>query len=256
MAVWKPDDELSWNNREEVLRLPVPPQNSPELYTPGQNETWKTTDVGSFKAIGYPGLKTVTIESFFPAQVYTFCTYSDFPTPEECVAMIERWQQSRRPIRYIRTGLINDAFSIEGFTWHKEMGTGDIVYKLDLEQYRFIEQANPSTGNKYRADVKYNDITEDSPDMILLPLVKGTTLCQLADEYLGDSDRYMEIFEANAETMTDPGHPWNYDMEERGEPQTVIIPMRPGDPIYERYKDPVVYTSEELANIGEGEGVG
>lgn len=253
MAVYRPDDELSWSNRAEVLRLPVAPQNAPELYTPGANETWKTTDVGAFKAIGCPGLKTVTVESFFPAQRYSFCKYSDFPSPEACVAMIGRWQESRRPIRYIRTGLINEAFSIEGFTWHKEMGTGDIYYKLDLEQFRFAEGANPQTGNRYRADIKYNDVTDESGDMVLVPLVKGMTLCELAEVYLGDSDRYMEIFNANSETMTDPGHPWNYEMEAAGETQTVIIPMRPGDPVYERYRDAVVYTPEKMMNIG-GEG--
>ena len=150
MAGYKPEDELSWNNREEVLKLPVPPQNEPELYTPGQNQTWNTTDVGPFKAIGYPGLYSTSIESFFPAHEYPFCTYTGFPSPEECVEMIKRWQASRRPIRYIRAGLINDAFAIEGFTYSKETGTGDIKYRLELERYRFASDANPQTGNSFR----------------------------------------------------------------------------------------------------------
>lgn len=66
MAGYKPEDELSWNNRAEVLKLPVAPQEDPEMSTGAQNQTWNTTDAGPFKAIGYPSLSGVTIKSFFP----------------------------------------------------------------------------------------------------------------------------------------------------------------------------------------------
>lgn len=229
MAGYKPEDELSWNNREEVLKLPVAPQNEPELYTPGQNQTWNTTDVGPFKAIGYPGLYSVSIESFFPAHDYSFCTYTGFPSPEECVEMIKRWQESRRPIRYIRTGLINDAFAIEGFTYSKEMGTGDINYRLELERYRFASDANPQTGNSFREGYS----TETGETLTLyIPLKEGQTLCELADEYLGDSDRYKDIAERNG--IEDVGHPWAATEDTM---HTIQIVCEEGTPGYEKQKE-------------------
>nr|DAY89894.1 MAG TPA: tail assembly protein [Caudoviricetes sp.] len=238
MAVYKPEDELSWNNREEVLKLPVAPKDPPELYTPGQNQTWNTTDAGPFKAIGYPGLYGVTIESFFPAHNYPFCTYTGFPSPEECVEMIKRWQESRRPIRYIRTGLINDAFAIEGFSYSKETGTGDINYRLELERYPFADQENPETGNSYRDGTDLNDDGVVDQTVTYIALKKGTTLCELAEEWLGDADRYNDIYEWNKDTMNDPGHPWNYEMEAAGQTQQVKLELKEGEPGYDR----VVYS--------------
>lgn len=204
MGVYWPEDELSWNNREEVLRLPVAPTSPPEIHYPAQNETWNTTDVGPFKAIGHPGLFTVTIEGFFPAQDYSFNAYKGVPAPENCVKAIKRWIKSRRPIRYIRTGVFNEAFSIENFSYYKETGTGDIYYTLELEQYRFLEEANSQTGNSFR-DGYSTEVAEEV--QILHQLVKGETLCELAELYLGDSDRYAEIAEANG--IKDMGHPWS-----------------------------------------------
>lgn len=223
MAGYKPEDELSWNNREEVLKLPVPPQNELELYTPGQNQTWNTTDVGPFKAIGYPGLYSTSIESFFPAHEYSFCTYTGFPSPEECVEMIKRWQASRRPIRYIRAGLINDAFAIEGFTYSKETGTGDIKYRLELERYRFASDANPQTGNSFREG--YSTETGETMTMFI-KLEYGDTLCELADKYLGDSDRYKDIAEWNG--IEDVGHPWAATEENAHQIQIVCEEGTPG----------------------------
>lgn len=233
-----PEDELSWNNREEVLKLPVPPQNAPELYIPGQNQSWNTTDVGPFKAIGHPGLKTTVIESFFPAHEYPFCTYSGFPSPERCVEIINRWQKSRRPIRYIRTGLINDAFAIEGFTYSKEMGTGDINFRLELEQYRFASEVNPETENDVRDGVDVNGDGDVDETLYKHALIKGETLCGLADEWLGDSDRWQDIWDWNKEKIPDPGHPWNQEAADRGEQQILDIWLKEGEPGY----DKIVYS--------------
>lgn len=232
MAGYRPEDELSWNNRAEVLKLPVAPQEDPEMSTGAQNQTWNTTDAGPFKAIGYPSLSGVTIKSFFPAHNYSFCTYTGFPTPEECVAMIQRWQESRRPIRYIRTGLINDAFSIENFVFSKERGTGDINYTLELERYPFATQENIETGNNHRGeDVNHDGTIDETVNYILLK--KGMTLCEIAEEWLGDAGRYQDIYDWNKDTMTDVGHPWNYDMEAAGEPQYVMLKLVEGEPGYD-----------------------
>lgn len=218
--VYRGEFELSWNNRQEVLKLPVNP-DPPEIENPGGNVNYVTTEVGTFKAIGELGLERLSLQSFFPNRHYTFCTYRDFPSPEECVATIKRWQASRRPIRLIITGVLNDAYAIENFTYSKEKGTGDINYTLELEQYRFAK-AGQGVNHSY-ADKMITIVT----------LKKGQTLCELAEEWLGDSDRYKEIAELNG--IKDVGHPWAET--EKNHHQLQIV-CEEGTPGYDRLTRP------------------
>lgn len=218
--VYRGEFELSWNNRQEVLKLPVNPE-PPEIENPGGNVNYVTTEVGTFKAIGELGLERLSLQSFFPNRCYTFCTYRDFPSPEECVATIKRWQASRRPIRLIITGVLNDAYAIENFTYSKEKGTGDINYTLELEQYRFAK-AGQGVNHSY-ADKMITIVT----------LKYGQTLRELAEEWLGDGDRYKEIAELNG--IKDVGHPWAET--EKNHHQLQIV-CEEGTPGYDRLTRP------------------
>lgn len=203
MAWVIPDYELSYNNREASFRLPINPDNPPQIYTPGNSQNWTTTDVGTFKAIGKKGLQSLTLEFWWPVQEYSFVLYNGYPSASEMRSMLESWQDSSRPIRLIITGFLNDAFSIEGLSFQQEKATGDVMVSIDLERYRFADDANPQTGNSYREG--YTTEMGDT-SMRIVKLEYGQTLCQLAEKYLGDSDRYKEIAELNG--IKDVGHPW------------------------------------------------
>lgn len=233
MSLGVQEHELSFNNREDVLLLPIPPLDPPELVRPGNSQNWTTTEVGTFKAIGKKGLRYTTLSSYFPNNPYPFCTYDNPPTPQECVALIEKWQASGRPIRYIQVGHFNEAFAIENFTTKTQIATGDIYFTLELEEYRFPEQANPDTGNNFRdpADLNGDGVVDTMKHEIAL--VKGTTLCEIAETWLGDSDRYADVYEWNKDTMTDMGHPWNKEMEAQGKPQYVKLILREDEPGYQ-----------------------
>lgn len=218
--VYRGEFELSWNNRQEVLKLPVNPE-SPEIEHPGNNVNHVTTEVGTFKAIGEQGLTKLSLKGFFPNRYYTFCTYRDFPSPEECVAMIRRWQASRRPIRLIITGVLNDAFAIENFSFSKEVGTGDVNYVLELEQYRF---ANAEQGVNHSFADKMFTIVTLSEDM---------SLRDVAEEWLGDSDRYKEIASLNG--IEDAEHP--YAETEKDHHQIQVV-CEEGTPGYDRLTRP------------------
>lgn len=224
------EDELSWNNREDYFRLPVPPLSPPEVSYGTSNETWNTTDVGPFKSIGKPTLKSVSVNSIFPAQRYPFCTTYSILKPEEYIKYIQKWIDSSRPIRYIRTGVFNLALSIENFSYYKEEGTGDYYFTLDLEQYKFRSDSNPQTGNFVRED----EIADDRL-ITYITLEKGQTLCELAEEWLGDSGRYKEIAEANG--IEDVGHPW---AETEKNNHQLEITCEEGTPGYDRIKNQVL----------------
>ncbi|MDN4093578.1 hypothetical protein QYF48_12205 [Brevibacillus agri] len=131
------DIYLSINNREQVLKLPVLPSEL-SIPSPVNNETYNTIGQGDIKLIGQRGLKTITIESFFPSKDYPFLrdrTYRGW----EYVDIIESWIDRRIPIRLIITDTpINIPCVIESFEYGLDR-SGDIFYTLSLSEFRFIQ---------------------------------------------------------------------------------------------------------------------
>lgn len=129
-----------WFNQDSTwLQLPVPP-SSYSLKLGNNNTVINVESVGELNILGESKLSEISLESFFPAQEYNFCAYSDIPTPFECVAQIETWMKRKKPIRVILTGTdINDLFSIETFEYGEKDGTGDVYFTLALKQYKVLK---------------------------------------------------------------------------------------------------------------------
>ena len=122
----------------EKLQLPVPP-SSYAIKRSQNNSTIVVEGLGEVSFIGKPKLAEIpTIESFFPAQVYSWCQYSTFPTPKACIDLIEKWIASGKPIRYLVTGAINTECTTESFEHGERDGTGDVYFSLTLKEYRTI----------------------------------------------------------------------------------------------------------------------
>ena len=67
----KTDIVFAANSFEEMRRIPILP---PELNIehPWNNEEFETINLGTINLIGLPGLRTLSIESFFPVRPYPF----------------------------------------------------------------------------------------------------------------------------------------------------------------------------------------
>ena len=128
---------LSINNRKQVIQLPIVPSEF-KIPSPMNNETFTTINQGDIKVIGRRGLKSLTIESFFPLKHYPFSrsrTYKGW----EYVEIIESWIDKRVPIRLIISNTpINLAMTIENFEYGPQDGSGDIYYSLSLSEFKFI----------------------------------------------------------------------------------------------------------------------
>ena len=121
---------LSFNNRQEVLRLPVLPPSF-EISKGTSITTVDVNELGEIALIGRGKLATIEISTFFPNREYPFCQYTGFPKPYECVTMIERWKDSKRPIRLIISDTnINMACCIESFSYGERDGSGDVYFTL------------------------------------------------------------------------------------------------------------------------------
>ncbi len=127
---------LSVNNREQVLKLPVVPKEF-TVSKPQKNVVFETVTQGELRLLGTPGLKSITISSFFPVKEYPFLrdnTYKGF----EYVYIIDTWILQKLPIRLIITDTpINMAVSVESFEYTIKQD-GDLYYSLTLGEVKLI----------------------------------------------------------------------------------------------------------------------
>lgn len=129
---------LSFDNGAEKLRLPVNP-SSYEIVRPAANKTVNVHGVGEVNLIGLTGLASTSIDSFFPLAYQSYCQYEDFPAPQDCIEMIERWLFSGKPIRYeIKGAGVNMPVSIESFAYGESDAFGNVRFSLELKEYRFL----------------------------------------------------------------------------------------------------------------------
>lgn len=187
MEIW-----LSYNNNAERLRLPVHPP-SLEISTGNENKVVNINDAGELNLIGRKKLDSLSIEAFFPNRDYTFLQYNNPPKPYECVALIDKWRLSGKPIRVVVTGTpINLSCAIDTFTYGERDLTGDVYYTLELSEYRFL--AGQSKKDEYQAEVT-RPVVNDPPKTYTVK--KGETLWNIAKKLTGNGNNYLKIAEKN-----------------------------------------------------------
>lgn len=187
------DYYLSFNNNKERLRLPVIP-SSFNITIPHQNTSVDITNLGEINLIGKTGLATMTIESFFPKQQYSFCFYNDFPTPYECIKLLLKWKDSGKPIRVIVTDTpINYAMAIESLTYSEVDGTGDVYFTLDLKEYKFVKTTTVQVGQLKSPQTKRQTKSTQKEYVVK----EGDTLWGIAKKTTGNGDNYKIIAKKN-----------------------------------------------------------
>ncbi len=131
--------ELSYNNFEDILTLPV----NPGQYQINGGQTVNSTEVigiGEVNQIGADKLRTIEITSFFPKYYGGYCNYEIGEDPYVHVGKILKWQESKRPIRLIITDtLINMPVAIQSFTYSESGGSGNVDFTLSLVEYKFLK---------------------------------------------------------------------------------------------------------------------
>lgn len=129
---------LSINNREQVIQLPIVPSEF-KIQSPVNNETYTTINQGDIKLFGERGLKSLTIDSFFPSKDYPFARDRSYKR-WEYVEMFESWVDRKLTIRMIVTGTpINMLVTIDNFEYGYQDGSGDIYYSLSLSEFKLIK---------------------------------------------------------------------------------------------------------------------
>lgn len=131
---------LSINNREQVIQLPIIPEEFKVEFS-NNNETFTTISQGDLNLIGNKGLKALTIETFFPNKEYPYAKSKNMPG-DEFVEIILKWIDRKVPIRVVITNkegkeLVNLPVTIDSFNYGYDR-VGDVVYSLELREFRFV----------------------------------------------------------------------------------------------------------------------
>lgn len=197
---------LSYNNGKERYQLPV---NPPSIKI---NGSWGFQDIevaglGEYTVIGDGKLKEISIASFFPRDYNpAYCEHDLIHDPWTYVETIERWIESRRPIRLTITGTpINMAVTIRSFNYDADRNgsVGDIYYDISLKEYVFIdlvrEMKITKSGTKAKAKVSSKTQRPDLAQKPKTHIVKiGDSLWKIAQKVYGDGSQYKKIYQANS----------------------------------------------------------
>lgn len=192
--------ELSFNNRKEVITLPVNPANI-DIVEAQLNEKITLLNIGEANLFGNRGLATTSLSSFFPSKKSPFYKYAE-KEPKEYVSMIKKWKDSKSPVRLIISGSgINLAMAIDNFTFSIHEGDDDIYYTIDLSEYRSLNVRSV----KSNAEAKSNGLKErpntranKGDTHIIKP---GDTLWKLGKKYYDNGSQCTKIYKANSTTI-------------------------------------------------------
>ena len=203
---------LSWNNQQEGFRIPINPARI-ELGDRGKTQTYDVVGLGEVSVLKGRQLTEFAWSSEFPGQRYPWVVTDVLPpSPFDYVAMLLRWWDTKRPIRFVFVGPtfeINEAVSIEDFRWSESAGAeGDIAYTIRLKRYQFfaaqrVVPVQPAAAAQVDspAPVQLAKQPPARPDERVPPatytLAPGDTLWMVAQRVLGDGSRWREIQELN-----------------------------------------------------------
>lgn len=204
---------LSYNNQEEAFRIPVNPEEL-SIKEAGDGSTYKIVGGDEINAIQSRKLTEISFSSFLPGQLYPFVNGDELLPIPEYIALITKWMDAKRPIRFIYSAIsfepgaqkspqeiaINMPVTIEEFEWKPVAGTSDIEYNISFKRYVFYNAVQAKVKKTTKAGVKKTTTTKTKakrPSERVKPKsVKakaGDTLWIIAKKYLGDGSRYKEI---------------------------------------------------------------
>lgn len=149
----------------EKFTIPITPREY-EIKTSQNNKTIDILDFGEAMLFGNAKLKRLSFSGFFPHPKHDYpFVIGDVKTPIECVELLTKWKEAKKPIRVIITDSpVNLMMGLKEFTYREKDGTRDIYYKLSFIEYKELntpsanndKQIDETTGLKQRTDEPEN----------------------------------------------------------------------------------------------------
>lgn len=157
--------QIILSSDNEKFTIPVTPRGY-EIKTAQNNETIDILDFGEAMLFGNAKLKRLSFSGFFPHPKHDYpFIVGDVKNPIECVELLTKWKEAKKPIRVIITDSpVNLMMGLREFAYREQDGTRDIYYKLSFIEYKELntpsanndKQIDETTGLKQRTDEPEN----------------------------------------------------------------------------------------------------
>ena len=192
----------------DTFRFPVFP-SSFEINSKAIVNTSNVLKTGEIAVFGGVGLRTTEISSFFPRNEASYCDYTGFPSPYDCVNKIQRWMNEGFILRFTVTETnINFECIITDFQYEEKDCTGDVYFTLNLKEYKRIQIPSINSSDEKITSVKDVPIIKgfETKKQRTHKVVKGDNLWSMAKKYYGNGDLYEKIVEANKKLIKTADH--------------------------------------------------
>ena len=124
----------------QVYKLPIIPENMPELSKTAKNEEFEG-DAQTYNILGNCGLVTFSIDSWMPeyAGKYTQSWCKNQINPYLIINLWSHAMVDRKPLRCVQTRndgseILNWLVSVENMSWYPRQNK-DIKYKAEFKEY-------------------------------------------------------------------------------------------------------------------------
>ncbi|MCK3753342.1 LysM peptidoglycan-binding domain-containing protein [Clostridioides difficile] len=192
----------------DTFRFPVFP-SSFEINSKAIVNTSNVLKTGEIAVFGGVGLRTTEISGFFPRNEASYCDYTSFPSPYDCVNKIQRWMNEGFILRFTITETnINFECIITDFQYEEKDCTGDVYFTLSLKEYKRIQIPSVNSSDGKITSVKDVPITKgfETKKQRTHKVVKGDNLWSLSQKYYGNGDLYEKIVKANDKLIKTADH--------------------------------------------------
>lgn len=126
------DMYFSVNNNVEVLRMPYIPPDI-EIENPLSYENFETTSGKILTLVGDPGLRSLTIESFFPIKFYKFL--GNTLLAPDCIDFFNRNRNAKFRVVISSASInINMLCIVTNFKYSKKQNE-NVRYTLSIQEY-------------------------------------------------------------------------------------------------------------------------
>lgn len=128
-------------SRTRVFKLPIPPEEMPELSATSKNEEFETFNNGIYNLIGDKGLISFSIQSILPAFANKYNWAKSQFNPYLLTKLWEDAMYYKVPLRCIieknNKDIINFLVTIEDLKYNEDK-TGDVKFAVSCKEYRQV----------------------------------------------------------------------------------------------------------------------